>query len=308
MRRNAIGHLGGVAASAALLTLAPLSTQAATWVPIQGNVRTGNGAPVCALVLANGQYMFSCDGNGTYNLNVPLDEQGQVTLFAFADGFAPYRVTAVPAGLPAVVRAIEADPDSALIGVSRYGPTTCYKDNWVYVLGEIHASGGGPLCALALANGQHMFTCGATPGEYQLAVPLDENGEVTLFAFADGFQPYSDTFSERTCEDVLFMTENGVEISAHVNGPNWPFPGDCQVEVTARNTTSITKDIGIFLDAWDPYGEKLGIVPVSFYLRAESLATKYTWISYKDNKTLDCSPPPRWEVGSFWVDDVYPNQ
>ena len=45
--------------------------------------------PVCAMVLANGQYMFSCDGAGNYALNVPLDHNGQVKLQVYADGFAP---------------------------------------------------------------------------------------------------------------------------------------------------------------------------------------------------------------------------
>ena len=41
------------------------------------------------MVLANGQYTFSCDGAGGYALNVPLDDNGQVKLQVYADGFAP---------------------------------------------------------------------------------------------------------------------------------------------------------------------------------------------------------------------------
>jgi len=60
-------------------------------VDIRGSVLLGNsGDPVCAMVLANGQYMFSCDGSGNYNLNIPLDENGQFKLQVYADGFAPY--------------------------------------------------------------------------------------------------------------------------------------------------------------------------------------------------------------------------
>jgi len=197
MRRNAIGLLAGLAASTALLTLAPLPTQAATWVPLQGNVRTGNGTPVCALVLANGQYMFSCDGNGTYSLNVPLDDQGQVTLFAFADGFAPYRLTAAPASLPAVVQTRTADPDSPLIFMG--WDMACATNNWVRLSGEIESEAGEPLCALVLANGQHMFSCGDSQGRYDLTVPVDENNNITLFGFADGFQPYSEIFVSPGC-------------------------------------------------------------------------------------------------------------
>jgi len=98
--------------SSALVCTVPLSAHAADWVSIQGNVQLDDGTPICAMVLANGQYMFSCDGNGTYSLNVPVDEQGQVTLFAFADGFAPFRVTLGPSGFPYTVQMEAATSDS----------------------------------------------------------------------------------------------------------------------------------------------------------------------------------------------------
>jgi hypothetical protein len=63
---------------------------AGTWMDISGAVEVGeNGAPVCAMVLANGQHMFSCDGSGSYALNIPLDTNGQFKLQVYADGFAP---------------------------------------------------------------------------------------------------------------------------------------------------------------------------------------------------------------------------
>jgi len=33
--------------------------------------------------------MFSCDGTGSYDLNIPLDTNGQYKLQVYADGFAP---------------------------------------------------------------------------------------------------------------------------------------------------------------------------------------------------------------------------
>jgi len=45
--------------------------------------------PICAMALANGQYMFTCDGSGSYALNIPLDNNGQFKLQVYADGFAP---------------------------------------------------------------------------------------------------------------------------------------------------------------------------------------------------------------------------
>jgi hypothetical protein len=60
-------------------------------VDIRGSVLLGNsGDPICAMVLANGQYVFSCDGLGNYNMNIPLDADGQFKLQVYADGFAPY--------------------------------------------------------------------------------------------------------------------------------------------------------------------------------------------------------------------------
>jgi hypothetical protein len=47
---------------------------------------------------------------------------------------------------------------------------------------------------MVLANGQNMFSCGSPAGAYDLTVPLDDNQQITLFAFADGFQPYRVTF------------------------------------------------------------------------------------------------------------------
>jgi len=59
-------------------------------IAISGTVAAGdNGDPVCAMVLANGQQMFSCDGTGNYALNIPLDNNGQFKLQVYADGFAP---------------------------------------------------------------------------------------------------------------------------------------------------------------------------------------------------------------------------
>jgi len=59
-------------------------------IDISGSVLLQNTqTPICAMVLANGQFQFSCDGNGDYSLNVPLDDNGQFKLQVYADGFAP---------------------------------------------------------------------------------------------------------------------------------------------------------------------------------------------------------------------------
>ncbi len=61
-------------------------------VSVFGSIVNNQGSALCGLVLANGQFMFSCSPNGTYSLVVPQDAAGQVTLFGFADGHFPYRL------------------------------------------------------------------------------------------------------------------------------------------------------------------------------------------------------------------------
>ena len=57
-----------------------------------GTLVNNQGQSLCGLVLANGQYMFSCAPVGSYSLDVPLDGNGQITLFAFVDGHFPFKV------------------------------------------------------------------------------------------------------------------------------------------------------------------------------------------------------------------------
>jgi len=59
-------------------------------INISGQVLMQNSqTPICALVLANGQQLFSCDGTGSYALDIPLDTNGQFKLQVYADGYAP---------------------------------------------------------------------------------------------------------------------------------------------------------------------------------------------------------------------------
>jgi len=67
------------------------------------------------------------------------------------------------------------------------------RAGWTVVNGTIDFN-GTPVCALMLANGQHMFSCNETLGRFSLEVPLDNSGNVTLFAFVSGFQPLKVVF------------------------------------------------------------------------------------------------------------------
>ena len=144
------------------------------------------GTPVCALVLANGQHKFSCAGEGKYKMWVPLDADGEVTLFAFATGFAPFQISGKPEEFqnfhiemsrPTGAKALSVTPTV----ISSTGGRTSISGTVLY--GDI------PVCALMLANGQHIFSCGENLGTFSLDVPLNADGMVRLFGFASGFPP-----------------------------------------------------------------------------------------------------------------------
>lgn len=250
-----MGNLTKAAASGSLiwcLSTLPLAAQDVTWVPADGNIQLADGTPICAMVLANGQYMFSCDGAGLYDLDVPLDGNGQITLFAFADGFAPFSFTTGPANFPFTVQMQTATPDSPQI-IDPLPPLGCASDARIRIAGTVTSDSGDELCAMVLANGHYMFSCGEYLGEYDLTVPVDGNGEITLFKFADGFQPYSDTFLAPQCEaslyDGLYI---GTATSSTAYGFNGGPCGSAQFEFTIAGA-------GFSGFAWDTWGRTYSV-------------------------------------------------
>lgn len=84
------------------VTIHTLATASHGWFRITGAI-TLDGAPLCALVLANGQFMFTCGDplpKGDFDLTVPPDAQGQITLFGFSAGLAPFQQTFSPSPTP----------------------------------------------------------------------------------------------------------------------------------------------------------------------------------------------------------------
>lgn len=175
--------------------LAPNFVPPSGRVRIKGNVKYGF-LPVCALVLANGQHMFSCDGSGSYSLDVPRDADGGITLFGYADGFAPLAITLYPGG---DLQLVDLNMDISGAGVRprvAIDTLTVGLDGRVTLGGTI-TYGGLPVCALVLANGQSMFSCQGG-GAYELNVPVDDRGQITLFVYVDGFAPFRVIFDPRT--------------------------------------------------------------------------------------------------------------
>jgi hypothetical protein len=148
------------------------------------------------MVLGNGQYMFTCGNNlGQYNLEVPLDSNGQVTLYGFCSGFSPFKVVLGPYGTwnydITMARAAAGSKEIEVTVESEPGTT---NPNYFRVHGTVTYN-GQDLCTMVLANGQNMFTCGSNQGMFDLEVPLDTNGEITLYSFCSGFAPYKYVFS-----------------------------------------------------------------------------------------------------------------
>jgi hypothetical protein len=150
------------------------------------------------MVLANGQYMFTCgagDAFGTYELTVPLDSSGEVTMQAFVSGKAPFRLTMEPPDQDVDIAMQAASPDSRSVAVTTVVATDATTPaNRTRITGTVDHD-GTPLCAMVLANGQYMFSCGENNGVYDLTVPLDAAGQITLYVFVSGFQPYKRVFS-----------------------------------------------------------------------------------------------------------------
>lgn len=162
------------------------------WTTVTGNIYFG-AQPICALVLINGQSQFTCDGNGSFDLFVPVDDSGNVTVMSFADGFAPVTRVLQPHG-----------PVEVKIDMVKTGGGMEFAVDAIATLGDVPGRatisgtvtyGNQPVCALVLANGRDMFSCGANLGTFELDVPLDSTGSVSLMTFVSGFKPYQKTFN-----------------------------------------------------------------------------------------------------------------
>jgi hypothetical protein len=160
-----------------------------------GGTVTYNGSLLCAMVLANGQYMFTCGADfGMFDLEVPLDANGEITLYGFCSGFSPFKAILTPdQALIFDITMTRAAAGSREIEVTMETEPGTDNPDHVRVSGTV-AYDGTPLCAMVLANGQNMFSCGNSLGTFDLEVPLDEYGKITLYGFCSGFAPYRDIF------------------------------------------------------------------------------------------------------------------
>ena len=172
-------------------------------VNLSGKIETvivGQGAeiaPVCAMVLASGKFMFSCVDAGDFSLdNLSRENDGTVVRQIYADGFFASVTPLTESGVETVTleRAFNCKSYN-LPSNSDEVPASAGKMQTISGRVLLQAT-NTPLCALVLANGQHMFSCGDDKGAYSLKFPLDDKGQYKLQVYADGFAPAVQTFNE----------------------------------------------------------------------------------------------------------------
>jgi hypothetical protein len=175
-------------------------------VDLTGTVQDTGGTPLCSMVLASGQFMFTCNPNGPFSLlDLPRETNDTVKRQIYVDGFFPE------------IDVLTGSSTNETVIMTRSG--TCPDYNTPYEPGVVPGSAGKririsgtillqdtttPVCAMVLANGQFIFSCDGS-GNYALNIPLDNNGQFKLQVYADGFAPNIQRFDEFSANNDVRM-------------------------------------------------------------------------------------------------------
>ena len=165
---------------------------------LTGTVQDQGGTPLCSLVLASGQFVYSCNPNGPFSLlDLPTESDGTVKRQVYVDGFFP-NVEKLPSSVdgPVVMTRANNCPDYNSFPDPGFFPDLDGKR--IDISGTVLLQDTQtPVCAIVLANGQFGFSCDGT-GSYSGNIPLDNNGQYKLQVYADGFAPMVQKFDEST--------------------------------------------------------------------------------------------------------------
>jgi hypothetical protein len=177
-----------------------------TPVDLTGTVETAGGTGLCAMVLASGQFDFSCNPNGPFSLtDLPRESDDTVKRQVYVDGFFP-TVDTLAGSIDEIV---VMTPSGTCPDYNQPYSPGVFPDsagNWIDISGNVRLQDTQtPVCAMVLANGQFMFSCDGT-GSYTLNIPLDVNGQFKLQVYADGFAPAIQRFDEFKPTTVVGMT------------------------------------------------------------------------------------------------------
>jgi len=174
-------------------------------VDLSGAVQDAGGTGLCAMVLASGQFEFSCNPDGPFSLtDLPRENDGTVKRQVYVDGFFP-NIDVLP---DSVSETVVMTPAGACPSYNLPSDPGVFPDS----AGQrINISGSvllqdtqTPICAMVLANGQFMFSCDGS-GSYALNIPLDNNGQFKLQVYADGFAPTIQSFDEFSATNDVRM-------------------------------------------------------------------------------------------------------
>jgi len=165
-------------------------------VDLSGTIKTSSGTDICAMVLASGQFMFSCNPPGVFSLTgLPSENDGTVKRQIYADGFFP-KIDILTGSTSEAVVMIRSGACPSYNSHYDAGVFPDSADKPINISGQVLLQNSQtPVCAMVLANGQYMFSCDGT-GTYALNIPLDSNGQLKLQVYADGFAPTIQTFDE----------------------------------------------------------------------------------------------------------------
>jgi hypothetical protein len=173
-----------------------LTKSSSSGVDLSGTVQNPEGESLCAMVLASGKYVFSCNPNGPYALtDLGRENNGTVKRQVYVDGFFP-NIDVLQGSTQQTVTMQRAGecPDYNQPYTPSSNPDAAGER--VTISGMVLLQDSGtPVCAMVLANGQYIFSCDGT-GNYALDIPLDNNGQYKLQVYADGFAPYTIKYDE----------------------------------------------------------------------------------------------------------------
>jgi hypothetical protein len=176
-------------------------------VDLSGTIKTSNGNDICAMVLASGQHMFSCNPWGEFSLtDLSRRSDGTVKRQIYAHGFFPRINVLTGSSIDEAVVMTRSGTCPNYNAPSDPGFFPDSAGNWIDISGNVLLQNTQtPVCAMVLASGQHMFSCDGT-GSYDLHIPLNSNGQYKLQVYADGFAPAIQRFDEFSTNNTVKMT------------------------------------------------------------------------------------------------------
>ena len=283
-----------------LFTHASLSLAQTQWANINGTVTFG-GDPLSALILINGQYMFTGNPIGLYDLDVPLDQSGRITIQCFVSGFAPYKEVLTPSG-SSITRNIQMQRSSStrLPLVDLVDITIPTNPDRRMISGYISFN-GEPVCSIVIANGQNMFTCDGTGG-FELDVPLDANSDITLFCFISGFSTFKVVFDPDTLETPIILDPVLIPLNQRLLG-EWSyhytiissFENIYLLDTIRENPLSSSDDLPFGVWGTDEYGDPVlaGYYPFMDLYGLLDMGTTlidlfYMFYFFSDDTVLGC--------------------